>query len=742
MRVWPGHPYPLGATWDGSGVNFALFSQHAEKVELCLFDSAEAAKESECITLPQRTFNVWHGSFPDLKPGQLYGYRVHGRYEPQHGHRFNPHKVLFDPYATSAGRPLKWDDSLFGYQVGHVKQDFAFDERDSAAFAPLAMVHDNAFTWGDDRHLNIPWEQTVIYELHVKGFTKLMPGVPEEQRGTYAGLASAASIDYLTKLGITAVELLPVHFHADERFLVDQGRVNYWGYNTLGFFAPDPRYSSERHLEDVVNEFKSMVRTLHSAGIEVILDVVYNHTCEGSHLGPTLSLRGIDNATYYSLSPEDRRFYMDFTGCGNTPDLRQPRMLQLVMDSLRYWVEEMHVDGFRFDLAAALAREVRDIDQLGVFFNVIHQDPVLSQVKLIAEPWDVGPGGYMVGQFPVIWTEWNGRYRDCVRKFWKGDGGTVAEFATRLAGSSDLYQDDGRRPSASINFVTCHDGFSLHDLVSYNEKHNEANGEGNRDGANDNNSWNCGAEGPTDEPAVNELRERQKRNFFATLLFSQGVPMILAGDEIGHSGMGNNNLYSQDNELSWLNWDGVQVASGGRPSASGGRKPPDESASARPDPSGGNKQKMLDFVRRLIEIMKEQPVFNRRHFFRGEPIRGGFLKDIYWLEPSGEEMSDEAWNAGFVKCLGMGLVGSFGQVDQQGRPVVGDTVALLLNAHHESIDFRLPINAGRLGALERLFDTYDGDTQIVPHDINMPYKLRGRSMALFRFRRENGNGNK
>ena len=739
MRVWPGHPYPLGATWDGSGINFALFSQNATKVELCLFDSPEATKESECIPLPQKTFNVWHGSFPDLRPGQLYGYRVHGPYEPQHGHRFNPNKLLLDPYARAVGRVLKWDDALFGYQVGHEQADFAFDERDSAPFAPLGMVLDTAFTWGDDKHLDIPWEQTIIYELHVKGFTKLMPGVPEEQRGTYAGLASAASIEYLTRLGITAVELLPVHHHVDERFLVDQGRVNYWGYNSLGFFAPEPRYSSQSNLDGVVSEFKSMVRTLHAAGIEVILDVVYNHTCEGNHLGPTLFLRGIDNASYYNLSPEDPRHYMDFTGCGNTPDLRQPRMLQLVMDSLRYWVQEMHVDGFRFDLAATLARSVRDVDQLGVFFNAIHQDPVLSQVKLIAEPWDVGPGGYMVGQFPVIWTEWNGRYRDVVRKFWKGDGGTVAEFATRLAGSSDLYEDDGRRPSASINFITCHDGFSLHDLVSYNHKHNEANGEGNRDGANDNESWNCGAEGPTDDPEINALRERQKRNFLATLLFSQGVPMLLAGDEICHSGMGNNNLYSQDNELSWLNWDGVEAAT--QPRASGGREPSGGAASSRPDPSGGGKQKMLDFTRRLIEIAKEQPVFNRRHFFRGQRVRGGLLKDIYWLEPSGEEMSDEAWNAGYVKCLGMGLVGSFGQVDDQGRPVVGDTLALLLNAHHETIDFRLPKNAGRLGSLERLLDTYDGNIEITPQDINEPYKLRGRSVALFRFKRpENGNG--
>ncbi|HZL90669.1 MAG TPA: glycogen debranching protein GlgX, partial [Pirellulaceae bacterium] len=742
MRVWPGHPYPLGATWDGSGVNFALFSQHADTVEVCLFDSPEATKETECIALPQKTFNVWHASFPDLKPGQLYGYRVHGPYEPRHGHRFNSHKLLLDPYARAIGRSMKWDDSLFGYKVGDEKQDFSFDDRDSAAFAPLAMVHDNAFTWGDDKHLDTPWERTIVYELHVKGFTRLMPGVAEKERGTYAGLASAPAIEYLTKLGITAVELLPVHFHADERFLVDQGRVNYWGYNTLGFFAPDPRYSSEPHLEDVVNEFKSMVRTLHSAGIEIILDVVYNHTCEGSHLGPTLSLRGIDNRSYYNLSPEDPRYYMDFTGCGNTPDLRQPRMLQLVMDSLRYWVQEMHVDGFRFDLAATLARSVRDVDQLGVFFNAIHQDPVLSQVKLIAEPWDVGPGGYMVGQFPVIWTEWNGRYRDCVRKFWKGDGGTVNELATRLSGSSDLYQDDGRRPSASINFVTCHDGFTLHDLVSYNEKHNEANGEGNRDGANDNNSWNCGAEGPTDDKAINEIRERQKRNFLATLLVSQGVPMILAGDEIGHSGMGNNNLYSQDNELSWLNWDGVNVGQASNLSSS-----PTRSASegapgtatpsvgeGNPDPSGGNKQKLLDFTRRLIEIVKEQPVLNRRHFFRGQPIRGGFLKDIYWLEPSGQEMSDEAWNAGFVRCIGMGLLGKFGQVDSQGRPEEGDSLIILLNAHHEPIDFTLPHGPRMPAKLDRLFDTSDGNIEIVPHKPKVPYKLQGRSMVLFRFK--------
>jgi glycogen operon protein len=717
VRVWPGNPIPLGASWDGDGANFALFSQNASKVELCLFEAPEATAEKERIPLPERTYNVWHGYFPDLKPGTLYGYRVHGPYEPERGQRFNPNKVLLDPYARAIGRPLRWDDALFGYKLDDPGADLSLDERDSAVHAPLALLTDTGFAWENDRRPRTPWEETIIYELHVKGFTKLMPGVPEALRGTYAGLASPAAIDYLKKLGITAVELLPIHYHVDERFIVEQGRVNYWGYNTLGFFAPDPRYAAARDPAGAVHEFKTMIRTLHAAGIEIILDVVYNHTAEGNQLGPTLSFRGIDNASYYSLSPEFPRYYLDFTGCGNTPNLRQPRTLQLIMDSLRYWVAEMRVDGFRFDLAATLARHTRDVDHLSTFFSVIQQDPVLSRVKLIAEPWAVGPGGYMVGDFPVIWTEWNGRYRDCIRKFWKGDGGTVDELATRLAGSSDLYQDDGRRPSASINFVTCHDGFTLQDLVSYNQKHNEPNGENNRDGSNDNQSWNCGAEGPTSDPAIVALRERQKRNFLATLLLSQGVPMLLAGDEFGHSGMGNNNLYSQDNELAWLNWDGVEVAG----ATAGG-----------PDPSGGGKQRLVEFVRRLIALRKRQPVLLRRHFFRGQPIRGGLFKDIYWLDTSGKEMSDAAWSAEFVRSLAMGLSGDSGGVDSRGRPVAGDALIILFNAHHEKIDFALPPLVRRLGKVERVFDTADGGLEGARHDAGQPYPLEGRSVVLFR----------
>ncbi len=704
MRIWRGLSYPRGATFDGSGVNFALFSEHATAVELCLFDEAGDAKESQRIPLPERTYHVFHGYFPDLKPGQVYGFRVHGPYDPLAGHRFNPQKLLLDPYAKAIARELVWDDSLFAYQVGGGGADLDLDERDSAAFAPLAQVVDTAFTWGDDRPPNTPWERTVIYELHVKGFTQLMPGVPEELRGTYAGLASAAAIDYLTDLGVSAVELLPIQYHIDERFLADQGRVNYWGYNTLGFFAPSPRYAAATDPQKQLNEFKSMVRALHAAGIEVILDVVYNHTAEGNHLGPTLSWKGIDNHSYYHLSPENARYYMDFTGCGNTPNTRNPRVLQLMMDSLRYWVSEMHVDGFRFDLAATLGRDFREVDHRNAFFNIIHQDPVLSQVKLIAEPWDVGPGGYQVGQFPVIWTEWNGRYRDAVRGFWKGDGGLTSEFATRLAGSSDLYQDDGRRPSASINFITCHDGFSLHDLVSYNEKHNEANGEHNRDGANHNNSWNCGAEGPTDDPQIIELRERQKRNFLATLLLSQGVPMLLAGDEISHSQLGNNNCYSQDNELSWLNWEMISA-----------------------------KEAMLAFVRKLIKIRRSQPTLQRRRFFHGQPIFGTNVKDIYWLDNQFREMTAEAWHAGFVKALGVVLIGHDHETDERGNPIDGDNLMLLLNAHWEPIEFNFPRVESIVDNFERLFDTADpqGGPELV--DIAKKYVMQGRSTALFRW---------
>ncbi|HVW01250.1 MAG TPA: glycogen debranching protein GlgX, partial [Planctomycetaceae bacterium] len=510
QRVWPGRSYPLGATWDGKGVNFALYAENATKVELCLFDSVDATQESVRISLPENTDLVWHAYLPDVAPGQLYGYRVHGPYEPAKGHRFNPNKVLLDPYAKAIGRGLKWGDELFGYKIGDQEGDLSFDDRDSAAFAPLAAVVDQSFTWGDDRPPRTPMQNTLIYEAHVRGMTMLHPLVPEKLRGSYAGLGTEPVIKHLKELGITAVELLPVHFHIDDRYLVDRNQKNYWGYNTLGFFAPEPAYESPAYPLDAVGEFKTMVRNLHAAGIEVILDVVYNHTAEGNQNGPTLSFRGIDNAAYYRLS-EDPRYYMDFTGCGNTFNMQNPRVLQLVTDSLRYWIQEMHVDGFRFDLASTLARELHDVNKLGAFFDIIHQDPVISQVKLIAEPWDLGAGGYQVGNFPILWSEWNGKYRDCVRKFWKGDGGMVSEFATRFTGSSDLYEWSSRRPHASINFITCHDGFTLQDLVSYDHKHNEANGEENRDGSDDNQSWNCGAEGPTDDPKILDLREKKKR---------------------------------------------------------------------------------------------------------------------------------------------------------------------------------------------------------------------------------------
>jgi glycogen operon protein len=703
MRIWPGQPQPLGATWDGTGVNFALFSQVASRVELCLFDNPHDRVEAARYDLPERTFNVFHGYFPDVRPGALYGYRVHGPYDPQRGHRCNPHKLLFDPYARAVGRTVQWNDALFGYEVNHPHEDLSLDSRDSAPWAPLAQVVDTAFTWGEDRPLRTPWEKTVIYELHVKGFTRLMPQVPERLRGTYAGLASEAAITHLKRLGVTAVELLPVHFHVDEPFLLKQGRTNYWGYNTLGYFALEPRYCSETDPELRLIEFKSMVRALHAAGIEVILDVVYNHTAEGDEQGPTLSFRGIDNSSYYHLVHDNRRKYRDFTGCGNTPWVRHPRVLQLIMDSLRYWVTEMHVDGFRFDLAAALARQSGDVDRMSGFFNVIHQDPVLSQVKLIAEPWDVGEGGYHVGRFPVIWTEWNGRYRDCVRRYWKGDGGTVAELATRLAGSADLYQDDGRRPSASINFITCHDGFSLRDLVSYNTKHNEANGEANRDGSNDNLSWNCGVEGPSDNPEIVELRRRQMRNLLATLLVSQGVPMLLAGDEVGHTSQGNNNCYSQDNYLSWIDWSDREEARG-----------------------------LLQFTQRLIAIRAEQPALSRRHFLQGSGPDG--LNDVYWLDSNGKQMSVEDWNSSHVKALGMLLLGHCSQLDHQGACIIGDHLLVLFNAHWDTVLFHLPPAMRSVAGIERLFDTATGDVNVTPYDPREPYPLQGRSVALFRKR--------
>ncbi len=701
MRVLPGRPYPLGATWDGAGVNFALFSENAERVELCLFDSATATKESDRIAITERTDQVFHVYLPSALPGQLYGYRVYGPYDPGNGNRFNPNKIMLDPYAKAIGRDLIWDDSLFGYTIG--KDDLAFNERDNAAFAPLAGVIDQAFTWGDDRPPRTPWHKTFIYELHPKGFTKLMPEVPEKLRGTYAGIASEAAIDHLKQLHVTAVELMPVHHHVDDRHLLERGLSNYWGYNTLAYFAPDTRYTMSDSPLEAVKQFKMMVRSLHAAGIEVILDVVYNHTAEGNQLGPSLSMRGIDNAAYYRLSPEDRRYYMDFTGCGNTLNMNHPRVLQLIMDSLRYWVLEMHVDGFRFDLASTLARELYAVNKLGAFFDIIHQDPVLSQVKLIAEPWDVGEGGYQVGNFPVLWTEWNGKYRDTVRRFWKGDGGTVSEFATRLSGSSDLYEQSGRRPYASVNFVTCHDGFTLADLVSYNDKHNEANGEENRDGADDNNSWNCGAEGPTDDENILALRRQQRRNFMVTLMLSQGVPMLCSGDEIGHSQRGSNNAYCQDNEVTWLNWD-----------------------------LNDEQRDFLAFVRKVTLIWRTQPVFQRRHFFQGRGIRGSEVQDISWFDPSGQEMSDEAWNAGFVRCLGLRLAGDLiGDLDERGEPIQGETLLMLLNAHHEPIPFALPVTRDE-HHWQLVLDTANPNEESLELIGKEQYHLRGRSLALFR----------
>ena len=697
MKIWPGKPYPLGATWDGMGVNFSLFSEHATGVELCLFDSPQATHEASRVTLTEHSDMVWHGYFPEIRPGQLYGYRVDGRYDPQAGKRFNPSKLLLDPYAKQIGRPHRWSDEVFGYQVGEPGTDL-HDDRDSAPFAPLAAVVDPAFSWGDDRPPDIPWHETVIYEVHVKGFTTRHPDIPEYLRGTYRGLASEPARRHLKGLGVTAVELMPVHQHASERVLIDRGLTNYWGYNSLAFFAPDIRYASSP--ENAVTDFKTMVRMLHDGGLEVILDVVYNHTAEGNRHGPTISLRGIDNEAYYRLK-FDRGAYLDFTGCGNTLNMTHPLVLQLIMDSLRYWVLEMHVDGFRFDLASALARELYDVDKLGAFFDIIQQDPVLSQVKLIAEPWDLGEGGYQVGNFPVLWTEWNGKYRDNIRRLWRGDAGQVSEFATRLVGSSDLYEGDGRSPSASINFVTAHDGFSLEDLVSYEQKHNEANGEDNRDGTDDNLSWNCGAEGPTSDPTVKKLREQQKRNFMATLLLSQGVPMICGGDEVARTQQGNNNAYCQDNDISWFNW---QLSTTSR--------------------------EFLAFTQEMVRFRAAHPVLRRRRFFRGRRLRGVDVKDIAWFDPHGEEMTDVGWNTPHVRCLGVRLAGdAMEETDARGQRVVDDTLLILLNTHDEMVPFTLP-PSGRRRSWTLTIDTSEGHTRRRRIRSGHAYDLQGRSLVV------------
>ena len=662
VKTWPGKPYPLGATWLGNGVNFAIFSEHATGIELCLFDNIDAPHENARVPLREQTGQVWHVFLPEVRPGQLYGYRVAGPYQPNRGLRFNDSKLLLDPYAKSIAGQINWSDEMFGYVVGDKEEDLARDFRDNAWAMPKSVVIDPAFSWGEDKRPETPLSETVIYEVHVKGFTKLWQDVPEQLRGTYAGVANEQAVRYLKNLGVTAVELLPVHTHLDDKALVDRGLTNYWGYNTIGFFALHASYSSNRQPGAEVVEFKGMVRNLHAAGIEVILDVVYNHTGEGSHLGPMVCFRGVDNPAYYRLLADKPRFYLDYTGTGNTIDTLCPGTLQMVMDSLRYWVTEMRVDGFRFDLAPALARDGSGFNKFHAFFKAIQQDPVLSQVKLIAEPWDVGDGGYQVGNFPAPFSEWNGKFRDAMRSFWRGDEGFIGEVAYRLTGSPDLYQHDGRRPYASVNFITSHDGYTLNDLVSYNDKHNEANGDENHDGDSHNRSWNCGIEGPTDDPNIDSLRRRQQRNFLTMLFLSQGVPMLLGGDEFGRTQKGNNNAYCQDNEISWLNWQRNE-----------------------------KQNRLFEFTKKLIEFRREHAVFRRPKFFQGRRVRGGEIKDVMWFNPGGNEMSDEEWNSPFVRCLGMLISGdAVDLVDAQGEPVRDDTFLLLINAHQEPIPFVLP----------------------------------------------------
>ncbi len=664
IAVWPGDSYPLGATYDGAGTNFGLFSEVARRVELCLFDDEGAESR---VDLHEVDGFVWHGYLPGIGPGQRYGYRVHGPYDPAAGNRCNPAKLLLDPYAKAIDGGVSWGQPVFSYQFGHPDRR---NNADSAPYVPRSVVINPYFDWTHDRPPRTPYHETVIYEAHVRGLTKEHPVVPEEQRGTYLGLAHPAVIAHLHGLGVTAIELMPVHQFVTDSHLSEEGLRNYWGYNTIGFFAPHNAYSASGSRGQQVQEFKSMVRIMHEAGIEVILDVVYNHTAEGNHLGPTLSFRGIDNSAYYRLVDDDRRYYMDTTGTGNSLLMRHPHVLQMIMDSLRYWVLEMHVDGFRFDLAAALARQLNEVDRLSAFFDLVQQDPVVSQVKLIAEPWDVGDGGYHVGNFPPLWSEWNGKYRDTIRDFWRGQPATLPEFAYRLTGSSDLYQQDSRRPVASVNFVTAHDGFTLQDLVSYDHKHNEANGEDGRDGTDDNRSWNCGHEGPTDDLGVRALRARQKRNFLTTLLLSQGVPMLLAGDEMGRTQQGNNNAYCQDNEISWVNWAVY-----------------DE-----------DDQALVDYVRTLIRLRADHPVFRRRRFFRGQAVRGGRrrLRDIAWFTPTGQEMTGEDWDAGFAKSLTVFLNGqAISEPDRRGERISDDSFLLLFNASEHDLVFAIP--PGRYG---------------------------------------------
>jgi isoamylase len=696
LEVWTGSPHPLGATWDGQGVNFAIFSRHADKVELCLFDDT-GKRELQRIPLRERTDFVWHGYLPQLRPGQLYGYRIYGPYQPEEGHRFNPNKLLLDPYAKSIVGGIKWSDANFGYTIGHKKEDLSLDKRDSASHMPRCQVIDESFAWAGDRHPIVTSNERVIYEMHVGGYTKRHPDVPHPSQGKFAGLTTPQVVDHLKSLGVTTVELLPVHAFVDDRPLVQRGLVNYWGYNTIGFFAPDARFGT-------VDDFKTMVKTLHAANIEVVLDVVYNHTGEGNEKGPTLSFRGIDNHSYYRLG-EVKRHCADFTGCGNSFDLRNPRVLQLVIDSLRYWVTEMHVDGFRFDLASTLARDSPAFDPRSPFFAVLRQDPVLSPRLLIAEPWDLGDTGYQVGGFPPGWAEWNDQYRDTMRAYWKGDGSLIGDFARRLTGSHDLFGRNDRGPIASVNFVTAHDGFTLNDLVSYNEKHNEANGEDNRDGNDNNVSWNCGAEGPTDDPEINRLRERQKRNFIATLLVSQGIPMLTAGDEVGRTQHGNNNAYCQDNEINWHDWywDDARWA-------------------------------LLNFTKKMIRVRHDHPIFRRRDFFHGVLVGDSGRKDVAWLKPDGHEMTVEEWEKDFARSLGMWLNGEgLPETDIRGRPLHDDSFLVLFNAHHDKIDFtlpQLPEGWGWRADVDTWFDEGTPSPDLATPQ--GPYPLQGRSLAILR----------
>jgi glycogen operon protein len=699
MEVWPGSAYPLGATYNGTGTNFALFSERAEKVELCLFD--DDGKETR-INLDEVDGYVWHCYIPQIQPGQKYGYRVHGAYDPASGNRFNPNKLLLDPYAKAVHGQVDWDPSLFTYNLG---EPDSINNEDSASHMMMGVVINPFFDWDGDQNLRIPYHQSVIYEAHVKGLTQLHPEIPEEQRGTYAGVAHPAVISHLQKLGVTAIELMPVHQFVNDGTLQDKGLNNYWGYNTIGFFAPQNTYSSTGDTGQQVQDFKAMVRSLHKAGIEVILDVVYNHTAEGNHLGPTLSFKGIDNAAYYRLMEGDEKHYMDYTGTGNSLNVRQPHSLQLLMDSLRYWVTEMHVDGFRFDLASTLARASHEFDPQSPFFAVLRQDPVLSPRVLIAEPWDLGDTGYQVGGFPPGWAEWNDQYRDTMRAYWKGDGGLIGDFARRLTGSHDLYGTHDRGPIASVNFVTAHDGFTLNDLVSYNDKHNEANGEENRDGSDNNVSWNCGAEGPTQDAEINKLREQQKRNFLATLLVSQGIPMITAGDEVGRTQGGNNNAYCQDNEINWHDWYWDDA-----------------------------RWSLLNFTKKLIRMRREHPIFRRRDFFLGVPVGDSGRKDVAWLKPDGHEMTPEEWEKEFARSLGMWLYGDhLPESDLRGRPLHDDSFLVLFNAHHDQIDFTLPALPEGWGWRTDVDTSFVDGTPAA--EVSMPqgtYPLQGRSLAVLR----------